>query len=492
MLCPKCGAEVPEGYLLCEKCGAEIKIVPDFEPELENSITEGLSSIVEELDPAETPEDPETPSEDPEGDPVDEFFRESTVPSKRILLFAGAGFLLLLILLVGGVLLYRNFSLSYQLSKAEERMISGDSEGALLYIARAKELRSDDVSILLKEADVHLASGMTQAAKDILIKIVNDKVVDREVLKASYDRLVTICVNEGSYEELQSLLSNCPDEDIRESYREYLVLPPEFSVPTGNYENAVELEISADAPGRIFFTLDESDPSDEHGILYTTPIRLNSGDYTLKAVLVSDHGIISPVAQSFYSISATAPLPPVVRPESGDYDKPFYVTVEPAEGVTVYYTKDKTVPSEENGILYTEPLNADMGTSNFSFVAVDENGKTSEVVSRSYNLYLGNVIPIPDAQNLLYRIFHEKGVTADLAGRYTDYPGVEAAWLSLNYGGVIDIGGKSYYLFYEYAIDIDQKLITNQGKPAPGRVYAVNAYTGEAFHMADTNTLLPL
>ena len=29
MVCPKCGAEMPEGALLCEKCGEEIRVVPD-------------------------------------------------------------------------------------------------------------------------------------------------------------------------------------------------------------------------------------------------------------------------------------------------------------------------------------------------------------------------------------------------------------------------------------------------------------------------------
>ena len=46
MKCPHCGHEMPDGYLLCDKCGEEIQIVPDFEPEIENSITETLSTLV--------------------------------------------------------------------------------------------------------------------------------------------------------------------------------------------------------------------------------------------------------------------------------------------------------------------------------------------------------------------------------------------------------------------------------------------------------------
>ena len=39
---PHCGNEMIEGHLICEKCGEEIRIVPDFEPEIENSITAQL------------------------------------------------------------------------------------------------------------------------------------------------------------------------------------------------------------------------------------------------------------------------------------------------------------------------------------------------------------------------------------------------------------------------------------------------------------------
>ena len=49
MTCPKCGAKIEEGMLLCSKCGTEIKYVPDFDPELENSISETLSGVVADI-----------------------------------------------------------------------------------------------------------------------------------------------------------------------------------------------------------------------------------------------------------------------------------------------------------------------------------------------------------------------------------------------------------------------------------------------------------
>ena len=56
MKCPHCGNEMVEGHLICETCGEEIRIVPDFEPEIENSITETLSTLAAEQDGADNKE----------------------------------------------------------------------------------------------------------------------------------------------------------------------------------------------------------------------------------------------------------------------------------------------------------------------------------------------------------------------------------------------------------------------------------------------------
>ena len=52
MKCPKCGNEMGEGKMYCEVCGEEIHIVPDFEPEIENSISDVLNNVADEIDPS--------------------------------------------------------------------------------------------------------------------------------------------------------------------------------------------------------------------------------------------------------------------------------------------------------------------------------------------------------------------------------------------------------------------------------------------------------
>ena len=45
MKCQKCGASLKEGNLYCQKCGYEYQIVPDFEPEIENSIAQTMLNV---------------------------------------------------------------------------------------------------------------------------------------------------------------------------------------------------------------------------------------------------------------------------------------------------------------------------------------------------------------------------------------------------------------------------------------------------------------
>ena len=53
MKCPKCNQELKEGQLYCEACGEEIKMVPEFEPEIENSIEETLLNMADMINEVE-------------------------------------------------------------------------------------------------------------------------------------------------------------------------------------------------------------------------------------------------------------------------------------------------------------------------------------------------------------------------------------------------------------------------------------------------------
>ena len=49
MICPNCGNTIEEGSLFCENCSHEIKIVPDYDSQIEQKINETMSTITDEL-----------------------------------------------------------------------------------------------------------------------------------------------------------------------------------------------------------------------------------------------------------------------------------------------------------------------------------------------------------------------------------------------------------------------------------------------------------
>ena len=76
MKCHKCGAYIPEGHMYCDECGAEIKIVPDFEPEIENEIDSTMSSIAGTFVKDENNKKREVQEKDEEEDDVYAFIRD--------------------------------------------------------------------------------------------------------------------------------------------------------------------------------------------------------------------------------------------------------------------------------------------------------------------------------------------------------------------------------------------------------------------------------
>ena len=83
MKCPHCGSEMVEGHLICEICGEEIRIVPDFEPEIENSITETLSTLVAEQDGGDSGKTQQADTVQEEEEEEDETDLEDIPPDGR-------------------------------------------------------------------------------------------------------------------------------------------------------------------------------------------------------------------------------------------------------------------------------------------------------------------------------------------------------------------------------------------------------------------------
>ncbi len=154
MKCQNCGNEIEEGHLICEVCGNEIQIVPDFEPELENSITEALSTLAA-LQEEEAKEE-QTTAKEPEPaaakghvrkeiEPVeadDEYDEEEekqiSMRSRQVGVLIAFGIMLFIGLLFWVFYSYHVQTVSYQVDKAKEYAARGDYRQAIVFLDMKK------------------------------------------------------------------------------------------------------------------------------------------------------------------------------------------------------------------------------------------------------------------------------------------------------------------------------------------------------------------
>ena len=334
MICPKCGHEMPEGHLLCEKCGAEINIVPEFDIEVENSISETMNNIGEDIVP--TPSEKIEPVRKTKEEKLEEeFFKESILASnksgnKKFLIPIFAVLLFCAVIILVALFCYHNLSVSYQLKQVDECLENNNYSKALEYIGKAREIKSGDIDIQLKEASVYIYMGDFDEAKRILFEGIENNNMDYPHKESFYGSLIDIYKLEVDYDTINEVLLNSGDEHILECFKEYVALPPVFSLQTGTYDEATSLEITAVnlGNGKIMYTVDGSVPSDINGIKYFGPIDMAAGEYDIRAVYVNEFGVCSEVVGNYYLVAVEKPEEPKIEPASGNFDHPVTVTAE--------------------------------------------------------------------------------------------------------------------------------------------------------------------
>lgn len=495
MKCQKCGCELVEGHLYCDNCGEEIRIVPDFEPEIEYEMNETLSTLFVELAKEEAPEMPEPSGkkEDegapagPDGKGQEKKKDEKTEKRKnRQVIGLAAGFILVAVLCVAGNLLYRNYSVSWQIARAREYAAQEKYTQAIVYLEKANELDEENTDILFLMADYYYVQGKYDLALYTLKRIMEnpERYPEGEVERA-YDKTISVYREQNDYQAINELLLACPDEGIVTMFQQYIAKPPEFSYVEGNYDEVLPLKLSANTSGKIYYTLDGSIP-DEDSEIYTAPVFLETGTYTVNAVFVNDYGIRSEMASSTYQIDLMVPAPPEISVYSGDYTEPCMIVAEASEECEIYYTTDSTDPTTDS-ILYTAPIPMPLGKSVYKLIAVSREGVASDITIRTYKLTLDTELsPEEAAFNVIHALMKED-VLLDEQGNLRAMSGHNVYELST----VLRVEGSGdYYIFSEYYED------ATGIRTKTDRIYGVNINDGTAnrvgYESDGTIVLMPL
>lgn len=465
MKCPHCGNELVEGHLICEVCGEEIRIVPDFEPEIENSITETLSTLAAEQDGTDNAERHQEDGRQKEEQPE----TEDAVPDNRkIWVIASLVIFFIVALVTYSAYVYHTQTVEYQINKAREYAANGSYEEAIASLEAAYEKNPSEARLLFLEADYYYIQQDNESALQALYKIIEDGGFPYENVEEAYDKIITIYANQEQYGKINELLRDCPEDNIVNMFQSYLAMEPEFSYVEGDYEEVIPLKLSSNTSGTIYYTTDGSRP-DKHSQIYTAPLFLEAGEHTISAFFVNDFGIESDVVTRRYVINLSVPNAPEVELYSGEYTEPMMIVAEEIEGCKIYYTTDDSEPTADS-VPYTGPIPMPLGRTLFKFVNISEEGVSSDVTMRTYTLRLTDAIPTEQAVANLIGKLVETGYLEDAAGNSRRLGGR----LSYQFSSVLGIDGEGYYTINEY-YDDGTGILSRTDK-----VFLVQIHTGEA------------
>ncbi|MCI9372502.1 MAG: hypothetical protein HFI52_03770 [Lachnospiraceae bacterium] len=484
MKCQNCGNEIEEGHLICEVCGNEIQIVPDFEPELENSITEALSTLAA-LQEEEAKEE-QTTAKEPEPaaakghvrkeiEPVeadDEYDEEEekqiSMRSRQVGVLIAFGIMLFIGLLFWVFYSYHVQTVSYQVDKAKEYAARGDYRQAIVFLDNAYEKDDTQAQILFLKADYFYLMSDNESALQALKQIIDMEIYPYEDVEEAYDKMIAIYTKEERYEEINELLLTCKEDAIVNMFQSYMAKEPEFSYVEGDYAEVIPLKLSSNTSGTIYYTTDGSVPN-ENSRIYTAPLFLENGDHTISALFINDYGIRSEVVSKFYHINLEVPGAPEVELYSGIYTQPMMISVNEQAGCSTFYTTDDSQPTKDS-VPYSGPIPMPLGTTNFKFVNVSEDGIYSDVTMRTYTLRLRNTITTDEAVQKLIARLVETHYLLNESGKVE----LQSGTFSYQFSSVLQIGDDTYFTINEY-YDDGTGLMSRTDK-----VFLIQVYTGAA------------
>ena len=121
----------------------------------------------------------------------------------------------------------------------------------------------------ITDEDRHKASlGAANAAflagrNEDAVELLNDILAEDPEKTDAYEQLIRIYEAEGDTVAINDLIASCPVSEIYEKYKDYIILPPEFSEKGGEFEEDVTVLLTAaDGVSDIYYTLDGKEPDE--------------------------------------------------------------------------------------------------------------------------------------------------------------------------------------------------------------------------------------
>lgn len=367
MKCTKCGEDIKAGNLYCSKCGAELQIVSAY-----NVMEEEFFLDIQNQEMGSR-------SKRSMADTV-------TVPMKKnfyiSILIAIVGFFVLLV----SAFLVRIHLRSMQPDVPQEHytqliqaLSESDEDMAKTYLDLGISEQPEELSGQFWAAWLYGRQGNREKQIETLQHILT---IDDENVYACR-QLIRVYVEADDFEGLYEFYNACAGSKLAALFEDYLVESPVIGMSSEPAHAGDELTITAADGLNVYYTMDGSSPV-TNGTLYYAPIRLESGNYTVRAAACNEEGYYSEIVSRELTVEKQYQLGmPQVTPHSGEYPTPQTIYVNVPEGCSAYYTWNGSNPTTASR-KYNGGISMPEGNNVLSVILVDEYGNVSSVQRVNY------------------------------------------------------------------------------------------------------------
>lgn len=380
---------------------------------------------------------------------------------------AGVAVVVALIIVVAVIINNNNKKgYNYNYNKGIELYDNHEYSSAIDYLSKAAKDNNGKRNLELKYKlyECYNATGDENNAVETLKDILS---YDKNYEKA-IKSLIDIYVKQKNGTAMTELIRSYKGSVSEKYFTSYMVSEPKPSVEAGNYDDTIQLQLTSDGNEKIYYTTDNTEPSDKSTLYNNDVISIENGTTIIKAIAINDMGIISDVATFKYVVEYKKPDAPSISPASGTYQAGQKISImNIPEGYKVYYTLDGTTPTDKS-TEYTGEFEMPEGNTVVSAIMYDTHNQASTVTKRNYVVNPAKSYSYDEALNILKNRLVSKGVLK--SGGNTTSDGASASFV---YNSKTTINGTEMY-----CIRFD---IRKNGNTTTAGYYGVGVKNGQCY-----------
>ena len=321
MKCPKCGTFIPDDAVYCPTCGEEIKIVPEFDPLIENRIDESLSNLASnlgdtgELSGKDSEYSFDSPFEDDDEDDDFDANEEGHIfGSSKVTICVLC--IVLIALLSSVVYFLLNADLSNDDTKTADTVKSTSLETSSDAGSASSDSEELSDSREPKAPEFSVASGTYNEKIEVYISAGEGSIyyttsgITPTQADSVYNGIDPIVFDENGTYTLMAILVDENGSKSEVTTATYEIALDSPSAPTiiedsGSYNVDTQIAVVAAEGTNVYYTTDGSDPT-ASSTLYKGPISMPYGDSVFKFVAVDNlSGASSEIVERKYSLHYT-------------------------------------------------------------------------------------------------------------------------------------------------------------------------------------------